>query len=233
MSPIVLDLSPCQTHSSDFSRQGCQGYKGFIDPSPLRFLEGSNSKCLLAASPPVFETRILQRSFAKLLHSPIETALFTASYRKEACFEQVWIPGTAMSRASKQREKDSVRRKQNRERRKERKAEQRRQLHCAVPDNQDEEEHVENFRAAAATARYQPASSEFGKMLYQMRRNTTNILTKPNANVVYHKCSNFDVVDAIHFQPKRQPKSNSKENFELENEPQLQRITGNMIILND
>jgi len=56
---------------------------------------------------------------------------------------------------------------------------------------------------------------------------------KPDPQITYHQCPDFDVLNAILSEPKRQPATNSKENFEEENEPQLHRVTGNTVIIND
>jgi len=40
-------------------------------------------------------------------------------------------------------------------------------------------------------------------------------------------------MDAIHLRHKKQPESNRQEGFEVANEPQLERITRKIVILND
>ena len=71
------------------------------------------------------------------------------------------------------------------------------------------------------------------KKLHDLRRNVTHMLKNLHEHVVYHTCADFDVWSEILFQPKRQPSSNSNQNFEEENEPQLKRVTGNTVIINN
>jgi len=60
------------------------------------------------------------------------------------------------------------------------------------------------------------------------------MLKNPNdQRVTYHQCADFDALDSILSRPKRQPDSNLTENFEVENEPQLQRVTGDIVIIKD
>ena len=60
------------------------------------------------------------------------------------------------------------------------------------------------------------------------------MLQNPNhPRVTYYQCSDFDVMEAILSRPKRQPESNLKESFEEENEPKLQSVTGDIVIIND
>jgi len=70
--------------------------------------------------------------------------------------------------------------------------------------------------------------------VYSMKRNISHMLKTPDhPRVRYHQCGNFDVLDSILSPPKRQPDRNLKEHFEEENEPQLPRITGDMVIITD
>ena len=71
------------------------------------------------------------------------------------------------------------------------------------------------------------------KKLSDMRRSAARLLRVSHKNVVYHQCTHFDVQNAIISELKRQPKSNSTENFEEDNEPQLLRVTGKTVIIND
>jgi len=53
-----------------------------------------------------------------------------------------------------------------------------------------------------------------------MKRNISQVLKTPDhPRVKYHQCGDFDLLDSILWQPKRQPDSNLKERFEEENEP--------------
>lgn len=73
-----------------------------------------------------------------------------------------------------------------------------------------------------------------GDRLYKMKRNVRKMLETPqHPRVVYHQCTDFDVMDAILSRPKRQPESNLRESFEKENEPTLQSVTGEIVIIND
>ena len=70
--------------------------------------------------------------------------------------------------------------------------------------------------------------------VYQMKRNIRQMLQNPNhPRVAYHQCSDFDVMEAILSQPKQQPESNLKKSLEEENEPKLQSVTGDIVIIND
>jgi len=70
--------------------------------------------------------------------------------------------------------------------------------------------------------------------VYSMKRNISHMLKTPDhPRVRYHKCGNFDVMDSILLQPKRQLERNLKELFEEEYEPQLPRITGDIVIIKD
>ena len=70
--------------------------------------------------------------------------------------------------------------------------------------------------------------------VYAMKRNIRLMLKTPNhPRFTYHQCPDFDVLKSILSRPKRQPESNLKEGFEEENEPQLHRITGDIVIIND
>ena len=71
------------------------------------------------------------------------------------------------------------------------------------------------------------------KKLHDLRRNIVHILQNPNEHIVYHTCTDFDVQNEILSQPKLQPSSNSNQNFEKKNEPQLKRVAGNTVIIND
>jgi len=66
-----------------------------------------------------------------------------------------------------------------------------------------------------------------------MRRNILNMLQKTNEQVVYHQCEGFDVMSEIRNKTKKQPDSNRQGNFEAFNEPQLDPISGNIIIISD
>jgi len=70
--------------------------------------------------------------------------------------------------------------------------------------------------------------------VYLMKRNISHMLKTPDHPCVrYHQYGNFDVLDSIPSGPKRQPDSNLKARFEEENEPQLHRITGDIVIIKD
>jgi len=70
--------------------------------------------------------------------------------------------------------------------------------------------------------------------VYSMKRNISLMLKTPDhPHVRYHQCGDFAVLDSILSRPKRQPASNLKERFEEENEPQLHRITGDIVIIKD
>jgi len=70
--------------------------------------------------------------------------------------------------------------------------------------------------------------------VYSRKRNISHMLKTPKyPRVRYHQCADFHVLDSILLRPKRQPDSNLKERFELENEPQLHRITGDMVIIKE
>jgi len=70
--------------------------------------------------------------------------------------------------------------------------------------------------------------------VYSMKRNIFHMLkTLDHPRVRYHQCGDFDVLDSILLRPKWQPDSNLKERFEEENEPQLHRITGDIVIIKD
>jgi len=67
-----------------------------------------------------------------------------------------------------------------------------------------------------------------------MKRNISHLLkTRDHPGLRYHQCRDFDVLDSILSRPKVQSDSNLKELFEEENEPQLHRITGDIVILKD
>jgi len=70
--------------------------------------------------------------------------------------------------------------------------------------------------------------------VYSMKRNISHILKTPDhPRVRYYQCGDFDVLDSILSRPKRHPDSNLKEHFEEENELQLPRITGDIVIMKD
>jgi len=70
--------------------------------------------------------------------------------------------------------------------------------------------------------------------VYSMKRNISHMLKTPDhPRVRYHQCGDFDVLDSILLRRKRQPDINLKERFEEENEPQLHRITGDIVIIKD
>jgi len=70
--------------------------------------------------------------------------------------------------------------------------------------------------------------------VYSMKRNISHMLkTHHHPHVRYQQCGDFDVLDSIPSRPKRQPDSNLKDRFEEENEPQLHRITGDIVIIKD
>jgi len=67
-----------------------------------------------------------------------------------------------------------------------------------------------------------------------MKRIISHMLKTPtHQHVRYHQCGDFDVLDSILSRPKRQPDSNLKERFQEENEPQLHRITSDIVIIKD
>ena len=51
--------------------------------------------------------------------------------------------------------------------------------------------------------------------------------------VVFHQCRDFDVLEAIRLRPKSQPQSNKQDGFEEENEPTLQHIPGDIVVIKD
>ena len=70
--------------------------------------------------------------------------------------------------------------------------------------------------------------------VYSMKWNISHMLKTPDhPRIRSHQCGDFDVLDSILSRPKRQPDSNLKERFEEENEPQLHRITGDLVIIKD
>jgi len=70
--------------------------------------------------------------------------------------------------------------------------------------------------------------------VYSMKRNISHMLKTPDhPRVRYHQCRDFDILDSLLSRPKQQPDSNLKEGFEEENEPQLHRITGDIVIIKD
>jgi len=70
--------------------------------------------------------------------------------------------------------------------------------------------------------------------VYSMKMNISHMLKTPDhPRVRYPECGDFDVLDSILSRPKRQPDSNLKAPFEGKNEPQLHRITGDMVIIKD
>jgi len=72
-----------------------------------------------------------------------------------------------------------------------------------------------------------------GAKLSNMRRNILGMLKTTNEQVVYHRCEGFDVMSEIRNKIKKQPDSNRQEDFEAFNEPQLEPISGNIIIISD
>jgi len=70
--------------------------------------------------------------------------------------------------------------------------------------------------------------------VYSMKRNISHMVkTRHHPRVRYHQCGDFDVLESILSRPKRQPDSNLKERFEEENEPQLHRISGYILIIKE
>jgi len=68
--------------------------------------------------------------------------------------------------------------------------------------------------------------------VYSMKRNIFHMLKTPDhPRVRSNPCGDFDVLDSFLSRPKRQPDSNLKERFEEANEPQLHRITGDIVII--
>ena len=59
------------------------------------------------------------------------------------------------------------------------------------------------------------------------------VKTANHPRVKYHECGDFDVLDSILSRPKLQPDTNWKEGFAEENEPQLDWITGDIVIIMD
>ena len=51
--------------------------------------------------------------------------------------------------------------------------------------------------------------------------------------MVFHRCADFDVLEEIHLWTKSQPESNKQDGFEEENEPTLEHIPGNIVIIID
>ena len=67
-----------------------------------------------------------------------------------------------------------------------------------------------------------------------MKRNISQMLkTQDHSHVRYHHCGDFDVLDSILSRPKWQPDSNLTDRFQEENERQLHRITGDIVIIKD
>jgi len=70
--------------------------------------------------------------------------------------------------------------------------------------------------------------------VYSIQRNISQMLKTPNyPHVRYHQCGDFEVLDSILSRPKWQLDTNFKAPFEEENEPQLHRITGDIVIIKD
>ncbi|RPA88621.1 hypothetical protein L873DRAFT_1849652 [Choiromyces venosus 120613-1] len=134
-----------------------------------------------------------------------------------------------MARLSKEKEKEAMRRKQKRKQR--RNAEK--QVQETLVTVEDEGERVPN--PGTTKDLRLPILRLSGSILYSMKWNIRQILIKPRPQlpVAYHQCADFDVLDAILSQPKRQPDSNLQENFEEGNEPKLERIMGNIVIIKD
>ena len=67
-----------------------------------------------------------------------------------------------------------------------------------------------------------------------MQRNISHVLKTPNdPHARYQQCADFDGLDSILSQPKWPLDSNMQEGFEEENDPQLPRITGDIVIIKD
>jgi len=70
--------------------------------------------------------------------------------------------------------------------------------------------------------------------VYQMKRNIRQMLKdRKEPHAVYPQCASFDLMKAILSRPKQQPESSLKETFAEENEPKLESVTGDIIIIND
>jgi len=70
--------------------------------------------------------------------------------------------------------------------------------------------------------------------VYSMKRNISHMWQTPNhPRVRYQQCGDFDLLDLILSEPKRQPDSHLKRRFEKENDPQVQWITGDIVIIKD
>jgi len=69
--------------------------------------------------------------------------------------------------------------------------------------------------------------------LSHMRRNILKALEETDEQIVFHQCQDFDVLSKIQGEKKKQPESNRQEDFEAYNEPQLEPISGNIVIIKD
>jgi len=70
--------------------------------------------------------------------------------------------------------------------------------------------------------------------VYSMKRNISHMVKTPDhPHVRYQQSVDMDVLDSILSRPKRQPDSNLKQCFKGENEPQLHRITADIVIIKD
>ena len=68
-----------------------------------------------------------------------------------------------------------------------------------------------------------------GRALYKFRRN----LKGKKEGMVTHLCPDFDVEDTIRNTPKTQPSDNNHLGFEIENEPTLKLVGGDLVTLSD
>jgi len=67
-----------------------------------------------------------------------------------------------------------------------------------------------------------------------MKRNISHVLKTPNdPRARYQQCADFDGLDSILSRPKWLLDSNMQEGFKEENDPQLHRITGDIVIIMD
>ena len=70
--------------------------------------------------------------------------------------------------------------------------------------------------------------------VYSMKRNISYMLKTPDhPRVRYYQYGDFDFLDSILSRLKQQPERNMKERFADENEPQLHRITCDIVIIKD
>jgi len=68
-----------------------------------------------------------------------------------------------------------------------------------------------------------------GRALYKFRRN----LKRKKEGMVTHVCADFDLEDTIRNTPKTQPSGNNHPRFEIENEPTLNLVGGDLVTLTD